>query len=297
MPRHDRSTEMTARHWLPLVALGLIVIITAAWWALALWPLPSAVPAWLAEARFVCFGARMDTLPSAAGWLLLIGEPVALLGFLLVGWGPELRDGLRTLNAATAGRMALAASALVAVGGVAAGAHRVATAAAEGPPVRLAPPQRMMEAAPPLPLVTQQGVPFDLDRLRGRPVLVVFAYGHCETVCPVIVREALAARDALPPERRPRLAVVTLDPWRDVPSRLPALARAWQLDADDFALSADVPTVERALDLWQVGRSRNEQTGEIIHAPLTVVLDGAGWVVARTAGTAAQLGEVLAALR
>jgi protein SCO1/2 len=281
------------RTWPPVAALGLIVAITAGWWALALWPLPSEVPAWLAEARFVCFGARIDTLPSASGWLLLIGEPVALLGFLFVGWGSALKDGIRALHNAAPGRASLALGAVAAIGGLSAAAHRVATATAEGPVVTLSAADRLDEAAPPLALVTQDGTPFDLAHLRGRPVLVVFAYGHCETVCPVIVRDALAARDALPPERRPPVAVVTLDPWRDVPSRLPALAAAWHLAEGDVALSGEVATVERALDAWQVSRSRNPATGEIVHAPLTVVLDERGRIVGRTQGTVAQLAALL----
>lgn len=284
---------MTRREWPPLLGLGLILAITAGWWALALWPLPAEAPAWLAEARFVCFGARSDTLPAPAGWLLLIGEPVALLGFLFAGWGSELKAGIRALHNAAPGRTSLALGAVAAIAGLSAAAHRVATARAEGPVVTLPAADRLDEAAPPLALVTQHGTPFDLAELRGRPVLVVFAYGHCETVCPVIVRDALAARDALPPERRPRVAVVTLDPWRDVPSRLPALAAAWHLAEGDVALSGEVATVERTLDAWRVSRSRNAQTGEILHAPLTVVLDEWGRVVGRTQGTVGQLVALL----
>ncbi len=50
--------------------------------------------------------------------------------------------------------------------------------------------------APPLRLTDQDGQPFDLAALRGRPVLVFFGYTHCPDVCPVtvgIVNEVLAA--------------------------------------------------------------------------------------------------------
>jgi cytochrome oxidase Cu insertion factor (SCO1/SenC/PrrC family) len=284
---------MTHREWPPVVALGVILGVTAVWWALALWPLPAEAPAWLAHARFVCFGAARDTLPSSAGWLLLIGEPVALLAALVVVWGPGLRRGVRALAGGASGRTALGLGALLVIAGLSAAVHRVATATAAGPTVTLATPERLNAVAPALPLTAQSGAAFDLARIRGRPALIVFAYGHCETVCPVAVREALAARDGVPAERRPRVVVVTLDPWRDVPARLPALAAAWHLAADDFALSGDVATVERVLDAWRVSRSRNASTGEIVHAPLTVVLDENGRVVGRSEGTAGQLGALL----
>ena len=40
---------MTGRGALALSALAVILIVTAAWWALALWPLTSAAPQWLGQ--------------------------------------------------------------------------------------------------------------------------------------------------------------------------------------------------------------------------------------------------------
>jgi len=80
---------MTARGALALGALATILAITAAWWALALWPLAGA-PAWLARTREVCFGAAPGGLPDAGGWILLIGEPVGLVTVLAVVWGGAL---------------------------------------------------------------------------------------------------------------------------------------------------------------------------------------------------------------
>src|SRR3990172_6306176 len=74
---------MTRREQTALGALGFILAVTAAWWALALWPLPDAAPAWLVRTRAVCFGALRDTLPSAAG-----------------AWGPRAPGGRRVAAAA-----------------------------------------------------------------------------------------------------------------------------------------------------------------------------------------------------
>ena len=67
--------------------------------------------------------------------------------------------------------------------------------------------------APPLRLTDQDGQPFDLAALRGRPVLVFFGYTHCPDVCPVtvgIVNEVLAAVGD-----GPRAVFTSIDPERD----------------------------------------------------------------------------------
>jgi protein SCO1/2 len=69
------------------------------------------------------------------------------------------------------------------------------------------------KAAPPLDLVDHLGQPFDLDSLRGVPVLVYFGYTHCPDVCPATIgtlNEVIAAFDA-----PVRAVFVTVDPERD----------------------------------------------------------------------------------
>jgi cytochrome oxidase Cu insertion factor (SCO1/SenC/PrrC family) len=66
--------------------------------------------------------------------------------------------------------------------------------------------------------------------------------------------------------------VVTLDPRRDTPGRLPAIAAAWGLERSDYLLSGVVVDVESVLTAWGVSWDRDALTGEIVHtAPLFVV--------------------------
>jgi cytochrome oxidase Cu insertion factor (SCO1/SenC/PrrC family) len=98
-------------------------------------------------------------------------------------------------------------------------------------------------------------------------------------------RELRAAADA---SRVPRVVVVTLDPWRDTPSRLPALAKDYEIGADGFVLSGEVDEVNALLDRWNVARSRDTQTGDLGHPPLVYVLDAQGRIAfASTGGTRA----------
>jgi cytochrome oxidase Cu insertion factor (SCO1/SenC/PrrC family) len=287
-----------------LVALACLAAISAGWWALALWPAPDGAPEWLERARWVCFNARPEALPDASGWLLLVGQPIGMLGVLVAGWGTQLRRELGACAARPAGRLALAVAAGMLVLGLGAAGARVAGVSRSAPSLLAAdelPPDtypRVDRDAPELGLVAQSGERIGLARLRGRPALVTFAFAHCESVCPLVVHETLAAQRRLreraeaggvAPERVPRVVVVTLDPWRDTPSRLPHLARAWGLGDEDFALSGGVEEVNSLLDRWGVARVRDTATGDVTHPPLVYVLDPEGRIAFAATGSSATL--------
>ena len=273
---------MRVRGWGALAGLAVILVTTAAWWALALVPLGQEAPEWLARTREVCFGAGRDGLPHAGGWLLLIGEPLGMLAALLVGWGRELREGLTALTRGWAGRVALTGTALCLLTGATFAADRVAVMRAGsfdpngGPdPRSIVAAGRMDRKAPALDLVDQSGGKVSIEAWRGRTVLVTFAYAHCTTVCPVIVRDLLDVRHRLG-SSAPPLLIVTLDPWRDPPSRLSAIARDWQLDEGSRVLSGTVEAVELVLSAWQVPRTRNPTTGELIHPAIAYIVNPVG---------------------
>lgn len=305
-PRESRTEAGAA-----VFALHFVLIVTAFWWALALWPTPGAPPPWLARARWVCFNVGPSGLPDAAGWLQLVGEPAGLVAVLWVGWRGALRRGLRELFARRWGRAFFAVCALSIGVGLAAAVARVVTGApfdetagaalaAELPPATY---PRQDRPAPELGLVDQRGDVLALSRLRGRPALVTFAFGHCETVCPSLVREVRAAQQLVrergaPEQRVPRIAVVTLDPWRDPPARLPALAKSWGLDAGEqsFVLSGAVDDVNALLDRWQVPRARNETNGQLDHPALVYVVDGEGRIAYASTGGSEALAELVSRL-
>jgi protein SCO1/2 len=298
----DRLTapRLAMRHWATLVALGLILIITLAWWALALWPLPAEAPPALLQARAICFGNADNGLPSAIGWLMLIGEPLMITLLLVTITGSTtIREGLQGIARSRAGRFGLRAiAATVLVAFLAAGA-RVALALGVGAPTTArsggelpSTYPRLDRPAPALDLADQRGTVVTLAALRGRPTLVTFAYAHCETVCPLVVQEVVRARMALE-DAPPVLVVITLDPWRDTPSRLTALASQWGLPADAHVLSGPVPAVEAALDRWGIPRSRDVRTGEITHPQVVYVLDRVGKIAYAATGDAEMIEQLV----
>lgn len=269
---------MTRRGGVALSALVAILAITAGWWALALWPTAADTPAWLERTRAVCFGVTNSGLPSTAGWIVLIGEPLGMIGFLLFVWGDAVHEALRALRSSLPGRAALGTVTLLLVVGLVATGARVARAGESDESflasrLATAVPERMNHPAPPLALVDQYGDTVRLEAFRGRRVLVLAAYGHCETVCPLIVHDAKEAVARLPDTA---LLVMSLDPWRDTPTRLPHLARAWQLPAGAHVLSESVEVMERTLDGWGIVRSRDDRTGEILHPVSVYLIDREG---------------------
>jgi len=291
-------------HRWALGALVFLLGVTAAWWALALWPLPETSPAWLARARNVCFNVTETGLPGVSGWLLLVGQPLGMVGVLLVGWGRPVARGIRALARLRRGRVAVG----IVVAGVAAGlvgaGIRVADAIDRteirlggGPPLPEALP-RLDRPVPASELVDQNGWTVSTDDLSGRPAFVTFAFGNCETVCPLVVRNALEARRRLQDvgkgkaDRRPTVVVVTLDPWRDTPTRLAHLAERWGLGPGDRVLGGPSDRVNAALDGWKVPRKRDLRTGDIAHPSLVYLLDAQGRIAFRSRGDVESLVEL-----
>ncbi len=291
------SEVRTPRPSLAVVAFATILAITAAWWALALWPLDAEAPQWIVVTREVCFGATHRGLPHAGGWLLLIGEPIGMLAVLMVVWGRDLRDGLRQFHRHLPGRIVSAATVVAMAVGLLAAGQRVASASGREAPEPFAIsaplPARSAAAAPALALLDQHGAVTDLGNYRGRWVMVTFAFGHCEDICPIIVDHAMRARRDEGAEQVP-LVVVTLDPWRDTPDRLPGIAQAWQMGAEDRLLSGRVEDVNAALDRWGIARVRDGNSGEVAHGSTIVVVDPEGRAAWRVEGAPQRVREALA---
>jgi protein SCO1/2 len=287
-----RARELTA-----LAMVAVILAATAAWWALALWPLPDTAPAWLTRTRWVCFGSAPQGLPNGGGWLLLIGQPISMLLALWVLWGDATRDGLRLLMRHAGGRGLVAAVVLASALGLTAAGVRVARARDRGivdrSPAAMVP--RLDQPAPPLALVDQRGNRFTLGRTAGRPVILAFAFAHCTTVCPLIVHEAVRAAE-LAADLVPAVVIVTVDPWRDTPERLASIAQRWDLPPGAAVLSGTVAEVERVLAAWDIAIARDPLNGDITHPGVVYVLDARGRIAYEANGDAQLLARLLRGL-
>lgn len=283
-----------------VTTLALILAITAGWWALALMPLGAAAPAWVMRTRAACFGSVGSGLPSAGGWVLLIGEPIGMVGTLVAVWGRSLWQDLAWLALRGWGKVAMASALGALAWGNVVAAQRVLGSLDDASPstfdvnAAAQPVPRLDLAAPALVLTDQTGARFDLAQVRGTPVIVTFAFAHCADVCPTLVHQLREARAQVGGAPVP-IVVVTLDPWRDVPERLPHIAQQWNMDAGDRVLSGSVPEVTAVLDGWGVGRARDGATGDISHAAVAFLVGANGRLTARLDGGIDRMRELLAA--
>lgn len=258
------------------------ILVTAAWWGLALAPVQDP-PEWLAVARSVCFGSTPSGLPDTYGWLLLTLAPGSMLVGILGVWGRDIVSGLVRGWRNAAWRAAIVTSVVLLAAGTVWAAARVAEglAIANTSYEPLASPSmpdnypRLDLEPPAFRLVDQNGEIYTPEKLRGRVTLVTFAFAHCQTVCPVIVntlRDTVARMGS----SAPQLLVVTLDPWRDTPSRLAQMHGDWALPEGAHVLSGEVADVTAALDGFKVPWQRNENDGSVVHPPLIYVIDANG---------------------
>ena len=296
--------------WL-LRAAAFIAAASVAWWGFALFTIPG-VPEWVDRARAVCFNLTETGLPDAKGWMLLIGQPPTMLTALFVLWSTEARDTLGHLASHPGGRKLIGASFVFVITGFAAAGLRVVDAQLPEPTldtgmaggIAMEPGEPLPETYPRMDLawpdmagvVDQTGEAFNIAKLGGSPAYVTFAFGHCETICPMVVHSARSARlelgIAMP------IVVFTLDPWRDTPRRLPALVEQFELDPErDFVVSGSVEALNAALDALNMARERDLTTGDIIHPALVDLVEGDGTIAYGSTGVQSHLVQLAQRLR
>jgi protein SCO1/2 len=144
-------------------------------------------------------------------------------------------------------------------------------------------------------LTGQDGKERTWDDLRGGPVLTSMVYASCTTACPLIVSEIqtiLAA--AAPPDVK--ILLVSMDPERDDPAALRAMAERHGLDERWILAASDDEGVRQ----WSAAlgvRYRKLPSGDFNHSQVIALLDGSGSLVARAEGLGAQRDAVIQALR
>jgi protein SCO1/2 len=149
-----------------------------------------------------------------------------------------------------------------------------------------------------LPLTDQDGQPFELLSLRGRPVLVSMFYNSCEMVCPMIFQTLQMTLDALPAaeQQRVRVLMVSFDPARDSVAVLKARAQAHQLDARWTLARTDDANARKFAALLSV-QYRRLASGEFNHSSSIALLDAEGRITGRTSTLAAVDPQLLKSLR
>lgn len=124
-------------------------------------------------------------------------------------------------------------------------------------------------------LSDQNGRPFQLQAVKGRIVVVAFAYTTCPDVCPLITAAMRQIQTGLNPTERQAvyLLSVTTDPEVDEPKVLAAYAKRYSADLTNWSfLTGAEPALKAVWRSFGVKVQRKAR-GLVDHTTLTAVLD------------------------
>lgn len=166
-----------------------------------------------------------------------------------------------------------------------ASAARAADAATAGPAL---PPGSIyqLDAA----LVDQTGKRIGLDAHRGHPVIVTMFYASCPAACPLLIDTIRAVERSLDAKQRSQLRVlmVTVDPARDTPAALTALAKSRRIDLARWTLAtSDEATIRKVAALLSI-QYRKLPDGDFNDSSVLTVLSRDGEILRQSS----QLGRV-----
>ncbi|HTL67832.1 MAG TPA: SCO family protein [Lacunisphaera sp.] len=142
-----------------------------------------------------------------------------------------------------------------------------------------------------------QGRPFTLGQLRGRPVVLDLFFASCGYACPLTVTDMLAIQGRLPAALRGQatFVLVSFDPERDTPAALAKYREQRGLDGQWVLLHGDDESVRELAALVGV-KYRKEADGSFSHSNLLTILNAAGEIVHQRVGLQGGLDEAAAAL-
>jgi protein SCO1/2 len=150
-----------------------------------------------------------------------------------------------------------------------------------------------------LTLTDQSARVRDFDLYRGQPTLVTMFYGSCPMACPLLIDTVRAIESTLTPQERARVRVlmVSVDPERDTPEALAALARQRRIDLQRWTLARadanDVRMLAAALNI----QYRRLPNGEYNHTSVISLLGADGRMLQQTSVLGRAEPEFVAALK
>ena len=132
----------------------------------------------------------------------------------------------------------------------------------------------------------EDGESFELESLRGHATVVLFFYGSCEHVCPMLISDVQAVEAALDPDvlENTRFLLVTIDPATDTPELRRAMAETKELSQERYTLAHSDEMHTRGLAALLGVQYRDNGDGQFSHSNIISLLDPNGVPVTRIEG-------------
>jgi protein SCO1/2 len=125
-----------------------------------------------------------------------------------------------------------------------------------------------------LDLVDQYGERFTEERLAGRWSVVYFGFTTCPMICPTtmaVLRDFAGRVQGLPPESRPQVILITVDPAHDTPQVLGRYVAAF--DTTFLGLSGTSAALAAAADRFSVAHGPAAPGDSIDHSATVFIVD------------------------
>lgn len=247
--------------------------------------------------RLRCFRFSDGGMEMSSVWVML-SEPFPLQAIFLIIWWTPLRELWQTRRRAL---IPLASTALVLVLAIA--ASLLGLGRAQATHTELPFPADRLRSALPMPdfsLSNQDGESVSLSSLKGQIVMVTAVYATCTTTCPMMLSKIRAVIDELTPAERSNLSVVafSLNPEADTRELRKMTARLYNMESPRFHFVNGVPAeVNTLLDDLNVARTRDQETGQIMHSNLFFLLDREGKIAYRLSLSEKEQSWLTSALR
>jgi len=148
-------------------------------------------------------------------------------------------------------------------------------------------------------LTDQSGKTFQFNHLKGKVVVVGFAYTTCPDVCPLLTAALRQVQSNLTATERKgvQMLTVTTDPEIDSPQVLANYAKRYGAELDNWSfLTGDEKKLGTVWKNFGVGVKRKGR-GLIDHTPLTGIVDRGGFLRVAYIGPTPDVRVVLGDLR
>lgn len=165
----------------------------------------------------------------------------------------------------------------------------VGAPAAEAPMAAASPPPAFTSPLESVRLLRQDGAPLLPTSLRGKTVLLNFAFTACSTTCPGTTQQLRQLQQALAQHSAHiELVTVSVDPLSDTPASLQRYAQAQGVDFTHWQwLTGEPAQVQRLIQHFGAlqGDSRKPED----HLTSLFLIDGFGRVIGRLSGAPVNL--------
>jgi protein SCO1/2 len=123
------------------------------------------------------------------------------------------------------------------------------------------------QPAPPLALRNYRGERVNIERYRGRALLVTFLYTKCPDVCPLIASNLGVALNLMGPARasRVQLIAVSVDPHGDTPGAVEAFLEHHRVAGRMQYLIGSAHELAAVWKAWNVGSEKDAQSPELVN--------------------------------